>query len=200
MAIGIYNAEISAGSLMLPESRRVARLLLTHPTKEQWFQALKVDNVLQKKSPATARRQARLIRNRLDTLEHEAWSLIAEGSQEVATQLLFAAAIKHSRVLADFLRDVYAGHLRRLEQNISPAKDWEAFLAECVQRDPEVANFSPTTQAKMLQVVLRVLAEGKYVDSTKTLRLTPPHLLPDVVRYLKRHGETTVLSTMDVTR
>ena len=120
MAIGIYNAEISAGSLMLPESRRVARLLLTHPTKEQWFQALKVDNVLQKKSPATARRQARLIRNRLDTLEHEAWSLIAEGSQEVATQLLFAAAIKHSRVLADFLRDVYAGHLRRLEQNISP--------------------------------------------------------------------------------
>ncbi|WP_326527199.1 BrxA family protein, partial [Dokdonella sp.] len=109
---------------MLPESRRVARLLLTHPTKEQWFEALKVDNILQKKSPATARRQARLIRNRLDTLEDEAWSLIAEGSQEVATQLLFAAAIKHSRVLADFLRDVYAGHLRRLEQNISPAKDW----------------------------------------------------------------------------
>lgn len=196
----LYNAEISAGSLMLPESRRVARLLLTHPTREQWFEALKVDNILQKKSPATARRQARLIRNRLDTLEDEAWSLISDGSQEVATQLLFAAAIKHSRVLADFLRDVYAGHLRRLEQNISPAKDWEAFLAECVQRDPEVANFSATTQAKMLQVVLRVLAEGKYVDSTKTLRLTPPHLHPDVVRYLKRHGETTVLSTMDMTQ
>jgi hypothetical protein len=69
-----------------------------------------------------------------------------------------------------------------------------------VQRDPEVANFSATTQAKMLQVVLRVLAEGKYVDSTKTLRLTPPHLHPDVVRYLKRHGETTVLSTMDMTQ
>ena len=196
----LYNAEISAGSLMLPESRRVARLLLTHPTKEQWFEALKVDNILQKKSPATARRQARLIRNRLDTLEDEAWSMIADGSQEVATQLLFAAATKHSRVLADFLRDVYAGHLRRLEQNISPAKDWEAFLAACVQRDPEVANFSATTQAKMLQVVLRVLAEGKYVDSTKTLRLTPPHLHPDVVRYLKRHGETTVLSTMDMTQ
>ena len=196
----LYNAEISAGSLMLLESRRVARLLLTHPTKEQWFEALKLDNILQKKTPATARRQARLIRNRLDTLEDEGWSLIAEGSQEVATQLLFAAAIKHSRVLADFLCDVYAGHLRRLEQNISPAKDWEAFLAECVQRDPEVANFSATTKAKMLQVVLRVLAEGKFVDSTKTLRLTPPHLHPDVVRYLKRHEETTVLSTMDMTQ
>ncbi|MFZ4537679.1 DUF1819 family protein [Propionivibrio sp.] len=196
----LYNAEISAGSMMFPESRRVARLLLTHPSKEQWFEALKLDNILQKKTPATARRQARLIRNRLDTLEDEAWSLIADGSQEVATQLLFAAAIKHSRVLADFLRDVYAGHLRRLEQNLSPTKDWEAFLAECVQRDPEVANFSDSTKAKMLQVVLRVLAEGKYLESTKTLRLTPPHLHPDVVRYLKRHGETTVLSTMDMTQ
>jgi len=196
----LYNAEISAGSLMLPESRRIARLLLSHPTREQWFEALTLDNILQKKTPATARRQARLIRNRLDTLADEAWTLIADGTQEVATQMLFAAAIKHSRVLADFLRDVYAGHLRRLEPYLSPAKDWESFLAECVQRDPEFANLSATTQAKMLQVLLRVLAEGKYVDSTKTLRLTPPHLHPDVVRYLKRHGETTVLSTMDMTQ
>ena len=71
---------------------------------------------------------------------------------------------------------------------------------DCVQRDPGVAEFSPTTQAKMLQVVLRVLAEGHYVDSTKTLRLTPPHLHPEVVSYLKRHGETAVLSCMDMTQ
>ena len=198
--MALYNAEISAGSLMIPESRRIARLLLSHPSAEQWFEALKLDNILQKKTPATARRQARLIRNRLDMLDDEAWTLIADGSQEVATQLLFAAAIKHSRVLADFLRDVYAGHLRRLEHNLSPAKDWEAFLSECVQRDPDVASFSDTTKAKMLQVVVRVLAEGKYLDSTKTLRLTPPHLHPDVVRYLKQHEENTVLSTMDMTR
>lgn len=196
----IYNAQISAGSLMLPESRRVARLLLTHPTKEQWFEALRVDNILQKKAPSTARRQARLIRNRLETLEEEAWALIADGPQEMAVQLILAAAIKHSRVLTDFLRDVVAGHLRRLEAHLSPAKDWEAFLAECAQRDPEFANFSDSTKAKMLEVVLRILAEARYLESRKSLRLTPPHLHPDVVRYLKRHGEASVLSIMDMTR
>ena len=41
---------------MVPESRRVARLLLSHPSKEQWADALRLDNILQKKSPATARR------------------------------------------------------------------------------------------------------------------------------------------------
>ena len=196
----IYNAEISAGSLMLPESRRIARLLLTHPSKEQWFEALKVDNILQKKSPATAKRQGRLIRNRLDTLEETAWQLVAEGGNEVATQILLAAAIKHSRVLADFMRDVVAGHLRRLEQNLSPAKDWEAFLADCVQRDPEVASFSDTTKAKMLQVILRILAEARYLESTKSLRLTPPHLHPEVVRHLKQRGESEVFAIMDMTQ
>ncbi len=196
----IYSAEISAGSLMLPESRRIARLLLTHPSKEQWFEALKVDNILQKKSPATAKRQGRLIRNRLDTLEETAWQLVAEGGNEVATQILLAAAIKHSRVLADFMRDVVAGHLRRLEQNLSPAKDWEAFLADCVQRDPEVASFSDTTKAKMLQVILRILAEARYLESTKSLRLTPPHLHPEVVRHLKQRGESEVFAIMDMTQ
>lgn len=71
-------------------------------------------------------------------------------------------------------------------------------MAECLQRDPEIANFSDTTKAKMLQVVLRLLAEGKYIDSTKTPRLTPPHLHPDVVRYLKKHEETAVLALMDL--
>jgi hypothetical protein len=198
--VALYNAEISAGSLMVPESRRVARLLLTHPSKAQWADALRLDNILQKKSPATARRQARLIRNRLDTLEDEAWGMIADGPQEIATQLLFAAAVKHSKVLADFLGDVYAGHLRRFEQQISPSKDWDTFLAECIQRDPEAAAFSDTTKAKMLQVILRILAEGKYIDSTRSLRLTPPHLHPDVVAYLKRHGERAVLSVMDHSR
>jgi hypothetical protein len=198
--MSLYNAEISAGSLMVPESRQIAKLLLTHPTMEQWFEALKFENVLQKKSPATAKRQARLIRNRLDTLNEKAWKLIADGPQEVTIQLLLAACIKHSRLLADFMRDVCAGHLRRLEQHMSPKKDWDTFLAECAQRDPNVVNFSATTKTKMLQVVLRILAEAKYLDSTKTLRLTPPHLHPDVVRYLKQNDELALLSTMELTR
>ena len=198
--MGVYNAEISAGSLMLPESRRIADLLLTSPSREQWFAALKLDNLLQKRTPATAYRQAQLIRKRLETLEDEGLKLIATGSHEIAMQLLFAAAVKHSRILADFLLDVYAGKLRRLEQNLSPAKDWDVFMAECVQRDPELANLSASTKAKVLQVILRVLAEGHYVDSTRTLRLTPPHLHPDVVSYLKRHGDTEVLAIMDMTR
>ncbi|WP_434735836.1 BrxA family protein [Candidatus Accumulibacter meliphilus] len=188
--MAIYNAEISAGSLMLPESRRIARLLLTQPTHVQWLAALKLDNLLQKKDPgdgpppgAVDPQTPRYAGGgRVDADCHR----FARG-RDAAVVRGSDQAQPH---LADFVLDVYAGKLRRLEQNLSPGKDWEGFLAECVQRDPELANLSASTKAKVLQVILRVLAEGHYVDSTRTLRLTPPHLNPDVVSYLKRHGET----------
>jgi hypothetical protein len=56
-----YNAEISAGSLMLKESRIIAKLLFERADEEKWHEAIYVHNLLQKKSPATAKRQTRLI-------------------------------------------------------------------------------------------------------------------------------------------
>lgn len=197
MSSSLYNAEISAGSLMLPESRRVARFMLTQPDRATWFETLKTENILQKKSPATARRQARLIRNRLETLDEEAWQLVAEGEQEIALQILLAASIKHSRLLGDFMRDVVAGHLRRLEETLI-VSDWDAFLADCMQRDPDVAAWSDSTKAKLLQVVLRMLAEARYLESTRSLRLTPPLLHPEVQRYLKSRSEAAVLAAMEL--
>ena len=103
-----YKAEIAAGSLMPTESRRIAALLLTHPDEATWQHAIEVLNILPKKTPATARRQARLIRQRLATLDDTAWIMIAERESEVVTQLLLAASVKHSQLLGDFMRCVYA--------------------------------------------------------------------------------------------
>ena len=67
-----YNAEISAGSLLPLESRRIAALLLTQPDAAAWQHAIEVENILQKKTPATARCQARLLQRRLTTLDARA--------------------------------------------------------------------------------------------------------------------------------
>ena len=64
--------------------------------------------MLKKSSPATAVRQARLIRFRLESVDTSNWPLIKDGEKEVATQLLFAAALKHSELLTDFVREVVA--------------------------------------------------------------------------------------------
>lgn len=193
--LSLYNAEISAGSFLLPESRRIAKLLLMHPTDEQWDEALKGENLLQKK-PATARRQARLIRNRLGRLDEEGLRLVAEGEGELCGQMLFAAATRHSRLLSDFMRDVYAADLQRLERTLSH-RQWEGFLSECAHRDGAVAAWAATTRKKLLQVIVRILAEAKFLDSTRRMGLTPPHLHPELRTYLKKLGDAKTLARME---
>ena len=93
-----YNAEISAGSLMPLESRRIAAFLLTHPDDNAWKRALIDDNILQKKAPATAVRQASLIRKRLNTLDANGLEMVAQREQEVVIHLLLGAAVKPSQL------------------------------------------------------------------------------------------------------
>lgn len=197
--INRYNAEISAGSLMPLESKRIASLLLTKPDEAGWRHAIETDNILQKKTPSTARRQAALIRKRLSTLNANAWEMIATRENEVVNQLLLAAAIKHSQLLGDFLRNVYAQRQRRLEVSLLPS-DWSDFLTECAHQDESVMTWSDSTKAKLRQVIVRCLIDAKYVENARTLRLTPPNLHPDVRRYLSSNDEFYALECMERTQ
>lgn len=183
---------------MPQESRRIAALLLTHPTPEAWDAALKVDNFLQKKTVATARRQSRLIRNRLQTLDDQGLNLVATGSQEVMLQMLLVAAFRHSQLLADYFRTVYQESLRAYD-TVLTGKKWDAFLEECAKRDPAVATWSDSTKAKLFQVLVRILAEAKYLDSSRSRHMTPQAIHPEVARYLIGQSDRRMFNLLQAT-
>ncbi len=178
------------------ESRRIAALLLTHPDDNAWKRALIDDNILQKKAPATAIRQASLIRKRLNALDAKALEMVVQREQEVIIQLLLVAAIKHSQLLADFIKDVYIEHQCRMDLALFPG-DWECFLTECTHRDSIVSQWSVSTQAKLFQTIVRILVEAKYLESTCNMKLTPQSLHPDVRRYLSGHGDSALIELLE---
>jgi hypothetical protein len=192
-----YHAQIAAGSLLLKESREIARLLLENLDEEGWHRAIVVDNVLQKKSPASARRMARLIRNRLEPLRLELWHLVLDQDREITTQALLVASIKHSRLLRDFLDQVVREHYRTFKRQLA-LSDWRTFLAECAARDPAVATWTESTQKKLGQVVFRILAEAGYLESTRTMKLSPIRVHPKVRIYLLDHHEKDLLRCMEI--
>ena len=100
--MNLYNAEISAGAIMLVETKRLAKLLSTQPTLAEWNHALVEENILQKRTPSTAKRQAVLIKKRLDTLTPVGLELIAEGYNEVTSQMIFASCILDLELLKDY--------------------------------------------------------------------------------------------------
>lgn len=182
----IYNAEISAGSLMLVESKQLAQLVLKGLSDEQWRSAVEGDNILQKKTPATAKRQATLIKKRLHLIEMPIVERIAHGDNELATQLLFAASMLHSQLLFDFMIKVYAMHVRRLDQRLSKAA-WENYWEEAMLLEPKIQAWSTSTKSKLHQVILRILSQAKYIGSTKKMDMIQFHLRPEARRLLSEH-------------
>ena len=193
-----YDGGIVAGSLLVPESREIARLLLQGDDKNAWKDAIMKGNILQKRSPETAKRQGRLIQKRLSLMSPDHWEMVAEGHAALATQAVMAAAIKHSHLIGDFMLSVVREHWRTFQKTISNS-DWHHFMENCAQLDPRVEAWTEKTRAKIKQVVFRILAEAGYIQSTKSLLLQPVSIEPELRKYLDAHSEAYVLRCMSAT-
>jgi hypothetical protein len=193
-----YSADITAGSLKLPESRVIADLLLRGVDDDDFRRAIVEGNVLQSRNPRTSIRVARLVRQRLDSMTPDLWSLVRDGSGAVAVHSVLAAAVKSSPLLADFL-DLVVREQWRTYSGTLPKRLWEDYLHGCRERDPEMPQWSETTRRKCGTVVYHVLAQAAYIDSVRSLKLLPVHVADPVVRYLRANSELAVLRCLQVT-
>jgi hypothetical protein len=192
-----YRADITAGSLKVPESRAIARMLLSGLSEEAWHTALYKDNVLQARSPKTAARLALLLRGRLEAMDAGLWRLIRDGSQLVATHACLAAAIKHSALLGDFMDSVMRTQYRVFSPQLSRLH-WEHYLADCRARDPKMPAWSESTIDRLRSTVFQILAQGGYIDNTRTKNLQTVHIAREVVSYLQAHDQHYVLRCIQV--
>jgi hypothetical protein len=193
-----YRADITAGSLKVAESRVIANLLLKQADDTVWITALGSDNLLQTRTPATAQRLARLIRNRMETMTPELWSLVKDGNSSVATHACLAASVKHSALLADFLELVVKEQYRIFAEKLT-YQMWDDFIADCQNCDAELPEWSESTIKRLRSSVFQILEQAGYIDNTKSLRLQTVHLAREVVRYLEKHHEGSILRCIQVT-
>lgn len=194
----MFNAEISAGALMVVETKQLAKLMLTSPTKEEWRHAIEIENILQKKTPSTAKRQAILVKKRLDLVHPEILEAIANSDNELTLQLIFASSLLHSQLHLDFMTKVYGEHLRRYETHITK-NAWEIFWEECAILDANINNWSELTRNKLHQVIIKILSQAKYIDTPRNQTLTPPYVRPEVIRLVKQH-HPQILSGLEFTK
>jgi hypothetical protein len=192
-----YSAEMTAGSLKVPESRIVARLLLDGVDQRGWKDAIERENVLQARNAVTAKRLARLIRQRLKIMDADLWKLVRDGTGSVATHAVLAAAVKHSPLLGDFLDLVVREQCRVFNPKLTPT-DWEDYLNDCRGRDPDMPLWTEITRRRLKSSVFQTLAQAGYLADTRSLKLQPVHIARPVIDYLKDHGESYVLRCIQV--
>jgi hypothetical protein len=193
----VYRADITAGALKLSESRIIADLLLHGVDAEGWKDAIVTKNVLQARNPATARRLTQLIRGRLETMGPELWALVRDSKGAVATHAVFAAAVKHSHLLGDFLGIAVREQYRLFNTSLTN-KLWDEYLQGCRERDSNMPHWSEETRMRLRSSVFQMLAQAGYIENTRSLKLQTVHIADPVLRYLGTNNETYVLRCLQV--
>lgn len=182
---------------MVRESRIVADLLLSNATPEQWEEAIMVENRLQKRAPATAKRLAQSIRKRLERMEPEFWQALRDGDDDLATQVAFCATLERNLLLVEFMErvvsDAYVTHTEKLE-----TYQWDDFLEDCAHRDSAIQDWTRSSKKKMGQVVFRMLAEMGYVADTATLTLQNVIIRPEIKAMLVDNYKQRLLDCMNI--
>ncbi|HEO1766879.1 TPA: DUF1819 family protein [Acinetobacter baumannii] len=192
-----YDSDLIGGSLMVRESRLIADLLLREATTEQWHQAIQVDNILQKRTAASAQRNVTAIRKRLERLEPDFWKALRDGDDELATQVAFCGALERNLLLLEFMetvmREAYISQAQYLDSYI-----WSDFLEERTQRDLDICEWKESSKKKMGQVVFRMLKEAGYLKSTRKLELQRVIVRAELRSLLEEHYKQRIKRSMEV--
>jgi len=196
-AVMRYRADITAGSLKVPESRVIADLLLRGVDGSDWDRAVFDQNVLQARSAETARRLARLIRARLTLMDADLWRLVRDGAGDTAIHAVLATAVKHSMLLGDFLDLVVRDQYRLFSKTLTD-KLWGDYLDECRGRDPDMPVWNESTRNRLRSSVFQILAQAGYINNTKSKTLQTVHIASQVTNYLEKHNEQYVLRCIQV--
>jgi hypothetical protein len=75
------------------------------------------------------------------------WKLVRDGKGSVATHAVFAAAVRHSPLLGDFL-EIVVGDQYRLFSTALSNKLFADYLEGCLQRDPEMPQWNETSRQR----------------------------------------------------
>jgi hypothetical protein len=190
-----YRADIAGGALKLYESRIISGLLLSSVTPSAWKTAIEVENILQKTSQGTAKRQASLIRARLLTMTPDHWLLVRDGSKPVANQAMFAAAIAHSCLLRDFLihtvRDCF-----RTGDLVLTRRHWRNYVNACRERDPEMTVWALSTTDKLGDSVFQIMTEVGLLSANSKPSLQMIHYEPEIMAYLHERQLDDIIGAM----
>lgn len=192
-----YDSDMVGGSLMVRESRLIAGLLIKNVNAEEWNQAIRSDNILQKRTPAAAIRNAQAIRKRLELLEPEFWQALRDGDDELATQVSLCAALERNLLLVEFMEtvvaDAYTTRMEALDYFL-----WSDFLDERSHRDASIASWKESSKKKMGQVAFRMLAEAGYLKSTRNPMLQRVLIRPEIIAMLNNTYRTRIARCLTV--
>jgi hypothetical protein len=161
----------TTGGLMLSESVQVGALFLQLGNWDAVRAQVLQNNLLQTRKASSAERWAREVVFRLRHLLPKELALLTSAGSQDQANLIWIAICRRFAFIADFMAEVARERYLALRNDLG-YPDFDAFLESKSGQHPELAEISPSTSAKLRQVLFRMLREARLLSKDNQI-LTP---------------------------
>lgn len=188
-----YNGGLTREQFLFYEMRTTAKLLNDGYSESDVVEKIISDNLFQYPTEKTIKKVARACVSRLKSMQDDSLiTAIATQPSEVAKQICLYAMMKHNRLVWDFMITVVGEKFK--QQNLSFSKlDLNVFFMRLQEQDDNVATWTEATLTKIKQVLVKVLVENEYLDSTKADHLNPVLICSVLENAIRSNNDEAVL-------
>lgn len=163
-----YKATFTREQFLFHEMRTVANLMLEDKTDEEIINEVFEYNLLQYPTEKSIKRMTKNCLKRLHLLDdYRLIEIIANGASDSAKQVCLYAMMNQYRVINEFMISVI-GEKHRIKDFSFSKKDVNVFFSRLQEQSDVVAAWSDSTIQKLKQVIVKMLVDTEYLDSTKS--------------------------------
>ncbi len=188
-----YKASITREQFLFYEMRITARLIADGLSDEEVVDAIVDDNLFQYPTEKSVKRMAGACVQRLRAMnDDDLINAIARESSDVAKQICLYAMMKQNRLISDFWITVI-GEKYRIKDTSFGKMDVNVFFMQLQEQNDVIASWSDNTITKLKQVLVKIMVETEFLDSTKSEELNPVWLYPVLENGIKANGDFEIL-------
>lgn len=170
-----YQLSMTAAALRYHEAKIIAELFIEIGDWKLTQDKVLSENLLQKSTSATSKREFGEIKNRLMTLSSDQLRAFTAANLTELKYLAFLSCIKYYRLLNDFMTEVVRTKIQMFDYQILES-DWANFIESKKQHIEKIGQSSETTLKKNRQVIFKMLADTGIIDDIKMKIIQPPLL------------------------
>ena len=163
-----YRLSFGTCGLLRQESLKVAELYLSQNDWSNVRKVIKAQNTLQYRTASTSKRRSGEIIARLKTLSETEVSCLVHENSKVQGYILWIAACRCYRFIADFATEVIRDRFTALKSDITYS-DFDLFYDRTSLWHPELSDLSQSTRIKLRQILFKMMREAEIIDENNQL-------------------------------
>lgn len=172
MTLTPYTLSFTVGGLFLFEGIELARLRATCASWDEVRRTSHDDVFVAKGGASSVKRIRNEVIGRLATLTPDEIDHLATGGMTDARTLMWVAACRKYRILAEFAHEVLDERLRSYQPEIR-VTDFDALMDAKGVHAEEIGRLAPSTRSRLRSGAFRMLREAELLDADNRVTSVP---------------------------